>query len=221
MHNLTDAEQDALDAVLDRSRAMLTEPDDLHTAVQTMLHQLEDVPQGHRARTGRRRRVASVFALSALLVGVGVSAAAASGLWSWWADDPDLSYEFTLPSGASCEVRYGLMSTDPGAAPVDSANLDAGLAEWLTTSDVLSLADVGGAVTAFETGEVEFFALRVDDDGTMTKEAVRLDENLDTDKFYASAVEYAVAEVINMEVAARDLPGIAYGTESVCGGVIQ
>lgn len=221
MDNLTDAEQDALDAVLDRSRAMLTEPDDLQTEVQTMLHQLEDLPQGHRARTGGRRRVVSIFALSALLVGGGVSAAAASGLWSWWADDPDLSYEFTLPSGASCEVRYGLMSTEPGTAPVDSTNLDAGLAEWLTTNDVLSLADVSGAVTALETGEVEFFTVHLDDDGTVTKEAVRPDESLDADKFYATAVEYAVAEVISVEVAARDLPGIAYGTESVCGGVIQ
>jgi hypothetical protein len=71
------------------------------------------------------------------------------------------------------------------------------------------------------TGEVEFFAVHLDDDGTVTKEAVRPDESLDADKFYATAVEYAVAEVINLEVAARDLPGIAYGTESVCGGVIQ
>ncbi|WP_424445857.1 hypothetical protein [Microbacterium sp. CH-015] len=44
---------------------------------------------------------------------------------------------------------------------------------------------------------------------------------MDADELHAAAVEYAVAEVINAEVSARGLSGIAYGTESVCGGVMR
>ncbi|ARO12843.1 hypothetical protein EFN20_00300 [Propionibacterium freudenreichii] len=221
MENRTSPEHDALDVLLDRSRMALAEPGDLDAAVEVMLADLADRPRGRVARLGRGRRVAAGIALSAVLAGAGMSAAAATGLWSWWAETPDLAYEFTSPSGEQCEVRYGLMSTSPTTAPIDSSNLDAGLAEWLAGTDVLAVADVDGALAAFEAGEVEFFAAHLDDDGGLTSEAVQPGEVLDADGLYAAAVEYAVSEVINDEVIARGLTGIAYGTESVCGEVMQ
>lgn len=221
MKNQTSPDHDALDVLLDRSRTALAEPDDLDAAVEVMLADLANRPRGRVARLGRGRRLAAGIALSAVLVGAGVSAAAAAGLWSWWAESPDLAYEFTLPSGQQCEVRYGLMSTSLTTAPVDSSNLDAGLAQWLTQTDVVATADVDGALAAFEADEVEFFAAHLDDDGELTSHAVQPGEIMDADELYAAAVEYAVSEVINDEVVARGLSGIAYGTEIVCGEVMQ
>lgn len=217
----TEPEHEQLDALLEQSRITLAEPDDLNRQVQTLLADVRGSAPVVRGDFGRGRRMAAGIALGATLAGVGMAAAAATGLWSPWAQDPDLSYQFTLPSGQSCEVRYGLMSTDPGAAPIDSSQLDTGLADWLTSTDVLAQADIAGAMKAFEAGEVPTFAARLSDDGTVTIQQDARAKSLTGDELYASAVEYAVADVINAEVAARGLPGIAYATESVCGEVAQ
>lgn len=213
----TARERDALDELLDRSGVALAEPEELAAAVDALAAEITVQPGAPVARLGRGRRVAAGIALSAVLVGAGVTAAAAAGLWSWWAETPNLSYEFTLPSGAPCEVRYGLMSTSPRVAPVDSSNLDAGLAEWLASTDVLAVADVDAAVAAFESGEVQSYAVRLEDGGRLAMETVQPSDSMDADEVYSSAVEYAVAEIINDEVAARGLEGIAYATESMCG----
>ena len=217
----TARERDALDELLDRSGMELAESDELAQAVDVMAAEVAVQPDAPVARLGRGRRVAAGIALSAVLVGAGVTAAAAAGLWSWWAETPDLSYSFTLPSGTQCEVRYGLMSTSPTVAPVDSSNLDAGLAEWLASTDVLATADVDGAVAAFESGAVQSYAVHLDDGDSLTTQTALPSDSMNADEVYASAVEYAVAEVINGEVAARGLEGIAYATESMCGGVMQ
>lgn len=221
MENRTSPEHDALDALLDRSRTALTEPDDLEAAVEVMLGDLAERPRGRVAGLGRGRRVVAGIALSAVLAGAGVGAAAATGLWSWWAETPALAYEFTLPSGEACEVRYGLMSTDPTTtAPIGDSDLDPGLAEWLTMTDVVAAADVDAAVAAIEAGELGVFTARLEDDGTLTSVEVVSDETTDPDRVYAASVEYAVAEVINAEAVARGLRGVSYATESICGGAM-
>ncbi len=221
MENHTDPGREELDDLLERSRITLAEPDDVNGQVQRLLADIRDSEPIVRGDFGRGRRIAAGIALGAVLVGVGVAAAAAAGLWSPWAEHPDLSYQFTLPSGQSCEVRYGLMSTSPGAGPIDSSQLDAGLSDWLTSTDVLAQADVAGAVKAFEAGEIPTFAARLSDDGAVTIQPETRANSMTEDELYASAVEYAVADVINTEVGARGLAGIAYATESSCAEAVQ
>lgn len=214
MDDLTRATQNSLDARLDASRAWLDEPEELGTAVDTLLFAMTHAPHPHRVST-RRRRALTGAVLGALLVGGGTVAAAASGLWSPWAEDPDLAYQFALPSGAMCEARYGLISTDPTVSPTDSSGLDSGLADWLASTDVLALADIDAAVAAFESGDVQLTLPPIDGDG-LTEAQIQARE---TDLVYAAAVEYAVGKTINAEVTARGLPGLAYGTDTICDGV--
>ncbi|MDO5501988.1 MAG: hypothetical protein Q4G67_02325 [Actinomycetia bacterium] len=65
-------------------------------------------------------------AAAVLVAASGTAAAAAIGGWSApWAQDPDGSIEFTLPSGDECEIRIGdLGSSDEGSADQVRAWLD-------------------------------------------------------------------------------------------------
>lgn len=69
-----------------------------------------------RSAPGRRRRPARPVAAAAIavsLLGVGAVAAAAAGSqWSPWAqDDPLVSMSYVQPGGATCELRFGNLST--------------------------------------------------------------------------------------------------------------
>lgn len=70
-----------------------------------------------RSVAAPRRRYAPVAltTLAAALLGGGsVAAAAAAGLWSPWAqNDPLVSIEYELPSGTSCEYRFGNIEGAP------------------------------------------------------------------------------------------------------------
>ena len=59
--------------------------------------------------TKRRVPRMAAIGLAAVLVigGAGAAAAATGGFTSWWADEPDATFVFTLPSGAACEARWG------------------------------------------------------------------------------------------------------------------
>lgn len=71
--------------------------------------------QSAPVRKHRYSRPLAVAAVAALLFGGGgVAAAAATGLWSPWAQsDPLVSVAYQLPSGASCEFRFGNVEGAP------------------------------------------------------------------------------------------------------------
>lgn len=66
----------------------------------------------HR-RLRRAPRVFAGFAFAFVLTG-GAGAAVAAGGFEWlpWAQDPDVAYVFTLPSGRECEARVVLEQTE-------------------------------------------------------------------------------------------------------------
>ena len=95
--------------------------------------------------------ISLAFALSGTAAG-----AAASGQFSWlpWAQDPDVAYAFTVPSGRECEIRVAFDdsdSTDNGAAftaaveafTVDPAEIERIATEIRTEGLVIAINDDG------------------------------------------------------------------------------
>ncbi|WP_435747141.1 hypothetical protein [Microbacterium sp. PMB16] len=101
---------DRLDALLANSAPeSLQVGDDLirdmdRVAAASRLHE-----NAKRPRVRRIPRVVAGVSLALLLSG-GAGAAVAAGGFDWlpWAQDPDIAYTFTLPSGRECEERVVL-----------------------------------------------------------------------------------------------------------------
>ncbi len=161
-----------------------------------------------------RRLLAAGIALALGLGGAGVATAAASTLLEWqpWAEDPVLAYTYTLPSGAQCEERIGLLETE-GEDPDLLTVAD----EVFRTTDVMSLVDVEATILVMRTEDHRF----VNEDGT-EEPAGYGTEHYSADHEYASAVSRAVNEVLVDELAARgfdrDDISLGYSGEAHCPG---
>lgn len=106
---------DRLDLLLER-----TAPDAVHID-DALARDMDAVAALARAQVAAERRpvrriprVAAGLGLAVLLCG-GAGAAVAAGGFDWlpWAQDPDVAYAFTLPSGRECEARIVLEQTEP------------------------------------------------------------------------------------------------------------
>ena len=89
-----------------------------------------------RSRGRRRSGVVATTGTLVLLFAGGAAAAAATGLWHPWAEEPDGTFQYTLPSGATCEERVG--DIHAGNPDVRSA-----IQEIFRSTDVVARADVG------------------------------------------------------------------------------
>ncbi|WP_457101475.1 hypothetical protein [Microbacterium sp. P5_E9] len=106
--------QDRLDLLLERSAPEAVHVgDDLvremdHVAAATHTQVADEQP-----RIRRMPRLVAGVGLAVLLTG-GAGAAVAAGGFEWlpWAEDPDVAYAFTLPSGRGCEARIVLEQTE-------------------------------------------------------------------------------------------------------------
>lgn len=72
-------------------------------------------------RSRPRRKLFRLSSLAAIVVfvfsGSGLAAATAVGMWSPWAEhDSFAAFEFTLPNGESCEMRFGALKDAPNRA---------------------------------------------------------------------------------------------------------
>lgn len=136
--------RDRLDVLLDSSVPdAVTITDAITRDMDTATAMAESQVTSERPRPRRTPRLAVAFGLAVLLTG-GAGAAVAAGGFDWlpWAQDPDVSYPFTLPSGRECEVRLVLEETEPEAGgdwdafvnnassiTVDPVNVE----RWVTT----------------------------------------------------------------------------------------
>ncbi|MFP7761668.1 hypothetical protein [Marisediminicola sp. LYQ85] len=95
--------RDELDELLDKSDPA----GDLTAAEQRMVADLAD--QSAPRRRSRYARPVAAGAFAAMLLGGGaMAAAAATGVWSPWAQTDALyATTYELPSGAECEIRVG------------------------------------------------------------------------------------------------------------------
>lgn len=117
------------------------------------------------------RYVATGALVGILLGGAGAAAAVTLGDWSPWAQHPDYSYTYTLPSGVRCEARLGNVSGS-------DAELVGAMKEYLASVDVLEIADVDAAIAVLRARE----------------------EFADADAEYQLAVDMAVTTVLFEEM---------------------
>jgi hypothetical protein len=136
--------RDRLDVLLDSSAAdAVTITDAITRDLDAATAMAESQVTSERSRSRRTPRLAVAFGLAVLLTG-GAGAAVAAGGFDWlpWAQTPDVSYPFTLPSGRECEIRLVLKETEPEAGgdwdafvenvssiAVDPVNVE----RWVTT----------------------------------------------------------------------------------------
>lgn len=134
--------RDRLDVLLDSSVPdAVTITDALTRDMDAATAMAESQVTSARSLSHRTPRLAVAFGLVVLLTG-GAGAAVAAGGFNWlpWAQDPDVSYPFTLPSGRECEIRLVLQEIEPegdwdafvedvGSIVVDPVNVE----RWVTT----------------------------------------------------------------------------------------
>lgn len=107
--------RDRLDVLLDSSVPdAVTITDALARDMDAATILAEAQVNSGRTRSGRTPRLAIALGLAVLLTG-GAGAAVAAGGFDWlpWAQTPDVSYPFTLPSGRGCEIRLVLEEIEP------------------------------------------------------------------------------------------------------------
>jgi len=144
-------------------------------------------PSGAR----RRLRVALGAGIATVAVLAGAGTAAATGLIEWgpWAQDPDVVYAYTLPSGEACELRVTFDDRATGEVARDVvANLD--LAAEIDVARNIAMLRAMPSTGGDEFGNSW-------DTGYGTEFYPGVDEEFDT------AVGFAVTEVIGEELNAR------------------
>lgn len=172
-----------------------------------------------RSEPNKRRvpRVAVIGLAAALVIGgAGAAAAATGGFTSWWADDPDAAYTFTLPSGAVCEARWGNVM---GGTSEDAARKAA--RDYLNSVDGVDQADI----------EAEIARIRADRDGWFQNaDGTREPAGYGTENYPSPDAEYerAVSSVLTNAVwdeldrqgfdADEDLRNVSFAGEMNCPG---
>lgn len=209
MMNATTQDDDArLDGLLDRSapRTPVPGPADEQVLLQMALA-ARDQARPVRWPKSARRTAGLAMALGLGLGGAGLGAAAVAGVdlpWSPWAQDPDVVLTYTLPSGATCEQRLG------NAESPDPARIEA-LREYVSTHDLLALADIDGTIAEMRSEQHV-----VSNDGGRPVEYA-----MSADYEYRQAVTYAVAVLVFDELARQgfdDDTDMSFMGEAHCPG---
>lgn len=102
-------------------------------------HELATLSVATRSRTRARapKRIGTIAAAGGLvLLLAGGAAAAATGVWRPWAETPDGSFTYVLPSGIECEERIGVVEAD-------DPDVRAALQSIFQTVDVVAEAEPG------------------------------------------------------------------------------
>lgn len=122
--------------------------------------------------------------------GIG-TAAMATGLWAPWAQTPDGTFTYTLPSGVVCEQRVGnLHAENPDIQPA--------VQEIFTTMDVVAESDVTTRNEQLLTEEsaLEYAQATVDDSESPGFGTIE-------DVIYGMALRGAVLETVDQELVQR------------------
>ena len=122
--------------------------------------------------------------------GIG-AAAMATGLWAPWAQTPDGTFTYTLPSGVSCEQRVGdLHSENP--------DIQRAVQEIFATTDVVAESDIAARNERLltEDSALEYAQATVDSNSSPGYGTIE-------DVIYGMAVRTAVLETVNEELVER------------------
>lgn len=127
----------------------------------------------------------------AAVIGVGAAAAAAGLLWAPWAQTPDGSFTYKLPSGIACEERVGNLHAE-------NPEVQQAVQEIFSSRDVVADSDVAAWNER----------LLAEDSALAYAEATVRDSSLPgysttADVIYGMAVSRAVMETVDQELVQR------------------
>lgn len=167
-----------------------------------------------RPRRWTRPVVATVTSL-VLVSGAAAAAAASSGLWqNPWAEDPDGSLTFTLPSGAVCEQRFG----NVGGGDSDEV---AAIEAFYRETDLDALITPSAVDTVIAERRAQGAGVHVNGDGTTTPSGYGTD-NYSADEEYWTAVWDIVITKLDEELARRGIDSagtnLTFSGEANCPG---
>lgn len=156
------------------------------------------------AAAPRRRRYRPVLlagVVAAVLTG-GAGVAVASDLIDWapWAEDPVGAYSYRLPSGTTCEVRFGNVTIVDRRDDDRRDQIEQELRDWFGEGEVLATAlDEVDDYIAESRDEKQTMTL---DDGTTLPGGFGT-PYYDADREYSSAISQAIDDQVSAEAERR------------------
>lgn len=204
--------RDPLDVLLDESSPRTSTVTDDVAVELAELQQLAAAETRVSRHRWARPAVAGVASL-VLLGGMATAAAAATGAWSPWAETPDASITYSLPSGIQCEERMGdVQGTDPAAVAV--------VENFYQTTDIDALLSNGaleGTIAQLRSEN----NLIVNDDGSLSPAGYGT-RFYNADSEYSTAVGRIISNALDAELAGRGIDGgasnLSIAGEAHCPG---
>lgn len=186
-------------------------------------------------RQHRRRLVATMIAVPMFLIAGSGAAYAATTIdwsfywentttteWTGWAENPDATVSYTLPSARSCELRLGEFAFSPAEdRPADvlaDPRVATAATDFARSSLMITDADVQKVIAENRSD----YNSAIGDDGTETPFGYGT-ANYDADVEYDTAVLEAVHDAINTHLATLGIPstGLTYNGQQQCTGTDQ
>ncbi|REJ08550.1 hypothetical protein DY023_00865 [Microbacterium bovistercoris] len=175
------------------------DPGRLSAEERAELKRMVRATSGSRLRRFAPRSAATVIAAGALLAVGGAAAAATLGVWQPWAQEPDLTVEYTMTDGRVCEYR---IEFSEGATD----RTREALADAFEDPDILSPAAIDAAIATIRA-----------DPGTQRDADTGAPMGYGTES-YDPEWEYfnAVNAVISAHLTAQGAPGPATRGQAEC-----
>lgn len=172
------------------------------------------------ARRPHRRagRIATAGLVAAVLLGGAGAAAAAvtGGFDSWWADEPDGSYSFVLPSGATCQAQWGGVMAATKDEPIRQAVRD-----YLASVQIKDIVNVDAEIVRMRADKDVWLQ---NDDGSQEPAWYGTENYKSPDQEYVQAVLSSVSGSIDEELERQGFDlvtgdgerGLTYEAEVSC-----
>lgn len=164
--------------------------------------------EARRTNAPRRRpaRVLVGAGLSLLLIGgAGTAVAATTFNWAPWAQDPDVAYAFTLPSGRECEARVQILRVvnAPASGPIEDAP-DQALSDHFRAFDAVAASDVDRSIAEVLSRRGGGTMITVGSDGQLS-DVPETPEGPSDDDVYAAAAHDALGDALLSEARSYGL----------------
>lgn len=174
--------------------------------------------RGRASTTRRHLSRAATIGIAAVIVVATAGAAAAAvtfGPWTEWAKPPVATTTYTVPSGATCERRFGsIAGEDP--------EMRAAVEDILASPDVFDKIDIDAAIRILR---ADPDMTRTEEDGTRTDTSFGTPDYLTPDDEYDQAFTLALNLVVLAELEKRGLGtdpaqwvGLSFDGETRCTG---
>ncbi|TDE94890.1 hypothetical protein EXU48_08880 [Occultella glacieicola] len=165
-------------------------------------------------RPGRTRRHLTAVSAAVVLGLAGAGAAAATVTdadWLPWAQEADVIFTYTLPSGAVCEERIGDVGSSGDPEAVEATR------EFFRDNDVLALADVDAMIAQIRQEDASG-----GEDGTEVSADDPDAQPMSADMEYGLALGRAISDLVTAELRSQgfdtDAAGVSYSGQAWCPG---